>query len=288
MNMAIDRFAAFILTHGRPDHVTTYDALRKQGYTGPIYLIIDNEDETADDYRARYGDQVIMFDKPAVAQTIDEGDNFQDRRAIIYARNASYQIARDLGLEYFLQLDDDYRYFAHKFTPTLHFFEKPVLDLDRVFAVILDFYKSVPAQIVAMGQNGDLIGGAASVTARPWLKRKAMNTLFCSVNRPVTFFGRINEDVNTYVLQGHRGDLFLTFFSVVILQERTQQSAGGMTDIYLSQGTYVKSFYTVMYAPSCVKIGETGYRHRRLHHRINWNAAVPKILHERHRRVETA
>ena len=38
-------FAAFILTHGRPDNVLTYDSLKKAGYTGRIVLIIDNEDK---------------------------------------------------------------------------------------------------------------------------------------------------------------------------------------------------------------------------------------------------
>ena len=39
-------FAAFILTHGRPEHVYTYKTLRSQGYTGQIYIVIDDEDPT--------------------------------------------------------------------------------------------------------------------------------------------------------------------------------------------------------------------------------------------------
>lgn len=35
-------------------------------------------------------------------------DNFNEHRAILYARNESFRIARELGLTYFLQLDDDY------------------------------------------------------------------------------------------------------------------------------------------------------------------------------------
>ena len=99
-------FAALILTHGRPDRVHTYYALRNAGYTGRIIIVIDNEDKTANEYRNRYGTDVVVFDKAAIAQTFDEGDNFQDRRAIIYARNASFQIAKDLGYRYFVQLDE--------------------------------------------------------------------------------------------------------------------------------------------------------------------------------------
>lgn len=49
-----------------------------------------------------------------------------------------------------------------------------------------------------------------------------------------------------------------------------------MTDLYLDSdsGTCIKSFYTVMYCPSSVQIGElVDHRspHPRLHHKINWS-----------------
>ena len=57
-----------------------------------------------------------------------------------------------------------------------------------------------------------------------------------------------------------------------------------MTELYLSSGTYVKSFYTVMYSPSSVRIELMKSRHPRLHHRIDWTKTVPVILHEKHRK----
>lgn len=286
--MTMNNFAVFILTHGRPNNVKTFNSLRKQGYTGPIYIIIDNEDKTADDYRKIFGDQVIVFDKRAVAQTFDEGDNFNNRRGVVYARNANFDIARRLGVEYFLQLDDDYHAFVWKFTSRFSYRERPIKNLDRFFAAVLEFYKSIPAASITLAQNGDFIGGAASTHAsRLWIKRKAMNTFFCSTNRQFEFTGRINEDVNTYVTLGNRGLLFMSFNNAAIIQATTQQVAGGMTELYLDYGTYVKSFYTLMATPSCVKIGETGVTHRRLRHRINWDAAVPRILDEQYRKPET-
>lgn len=64
----------------------------------------------------------------------------------------------------------------------------------------------------------------------------------------------------------------------------SQTAAGGMTGLYLESGTYVKSFFTVIAAPSCVRIGSMGRYARRLHHRISWRHAVPQILSERHAR----
>ena len=59
-------FVAFILTHGRPDRVLTYEKLRKHGYTGKIYIVCDDEDKTLPEYRKRFGD-VLVFSKSATA-----------------------------------------------------------------------------------------------------------------------------------------------------------------------------------------------------------------------------
>lgn len=44
-------FAVFILTHGRADNVVTVPAIKKAGYTGKIYFIIDDEDDQAEEIR---------------------------------------------------------------------------------------------------------------------------------------------------------------------------------------------------------------------------------------------
>jgi hypothetical protein len=284
-NMAIDNFAVFILTHGRPDMVKTYDTLIKQGYTGPIYIIIDNEDETADAYKRRFGDKVIVFDKKAIAQKFDTGDNFQERRSVVFARNASFEIAKNLGIEYFLQLDDDYYEFRFNFSPSLQYQSKQVKNLDNLFLAMLKYYKNTTMASVAFGQGGDLFGGGnSSILSSVQTKRKCMNTFFCSTQRPFQFVGRVNEDVNTYVCLGGRGALMLSVFNAIINQTDTQSSEGGMTELYLNEGTYIKSFYTVMYVPSALKIGLMGENYRRLHHKISWDNAVPCILNERYKK----
>ena len=58
-----NNFAVVILTHGRADKVYTFNSLRKQGYTGDIYLVIDNEDKQQEDYKKNFKDKVIILDK---------------------------------------------------------------------------------------------------------------------------------------------------------------------------------------------------------------------------------
>jgi len=287
------RFAIFILSHGRPDNVETWKALRNAGWTGDTYLILDDEDETADAYRERYGaDRVIMFSKAEIAKTFDSADQSRDRRTVVYARVASFGIARDLGLTHFLQLDDDYTIFlfrslaterrergAYRGTPTGPILASPIIKetFDAVVDATLDFLDVSGAITVAWSQGGDHMGGASG-GIRKGMKRKAMNAFFVRTDRPIPFVGRINEDVNAYVVDGGRGSLYLTVMGVQFNQLPTQQSAGGMSAVYALSGTYVKSFYTVMMAPSCVKIGSLGRVDFRFHHSISWDHAVPKIL----------
>jgi hypothetical protein len=237
------------------------------------------------DYRGTFGDAVLTFSKSEIVKTFEEGDNFNDRRAIIYARNACFDLARQVGCKYFMQLDDDYSQFHYKFDAIKRYSEARILDLDAILAAMVEYFESIPVLSIAMSQNGDFLGGKTSTTAYAiYLKRKAMNTFVCSADRPFTFVGRINEDVNTYTSKARTGGLFLTVMQTGIIQKETQSTDGGMTELYRDSGTYIKSFYSVMYSPSSVKVREMGHTHRRLHHSVNWNATAPKILREEWRK----
>ena len=276
-------FVAFILTHGRPTKVYTYNSLRRAGYTGQIKIIIDDTDKTKDQYIEKYGDDVIVFDKKAIAKTFDQGDNFNDMRAIIYARNATFEIAKNLGIKYFIQLDDDYTAWSFRFDDKFEFIvnDVKIKNLDRVFNALLDFYKNTNISSIALAQNGDYVGGELSAMAQAvMLKRKCMNSFICSTERPFKFVGRINEDVNTYTRQASTGLLMFTINQVSLKQKQTQSNSGGMTELYLDSGTYVKSFYSVMYSPSCVTVKLMHTSNSRLHHSVKWKNAVPVILSE--------
>lgn len=285
----MDDFAALILTHGRPDKVYTYATLRAHGYTGRIVIVIDDEDKTAAQYVEKFGDQVEVFSKSEIAKTFDEADNFNDKRAIIYARNASFEIAKRVGVRYFIQLDDDYTRFSYRFDKNARYDDKSTRRLDDVFSAMLRYFRSTPFASIAMAQGGDHLGGGAGTYAKTiGTKRKAMNTFFCDTEKPFQFRGRINEDVNTYTAQQRAGLLFLTVLGFSVLQKQTQSNAGGMTELYLDAGTHIKTFYSVMMAPSCVKEYAMGEKHKRIHHKVDWKAAAPQIIREAHRKPRQA
>ena len=278
--------AALILSHGRPDNVATWKNLRRSGWTRPIYIVCDDQDRSINKYIENFGNEnVIVFDKQAVADRTDTGDQGQDLRSVLFARNAAWDIAKNLGLDYYFELDDDYHDFRYRHDNdnglTL------IRSMDRVADAMIEYLDVTGAKAIAMSQGGDHFGGYTGTSFIMGIKRKAMNTFMLRTDRPFDWLGLLNDDVNTYTVHGNRGDLFMTIMSLQIQQTRTQESAGGLTDLYLDFGTYTKSFYTVMMAPSCTSVTSMGVTDRRMHHRTSWDNAVPKIISDTWKKTPT-
>jgi hypothetical protein len=279
-------FCIIIMSHGRPNDIHTIKTLNKAGCTIPTYILIDNTDKKAEEYIDKYGkDKVIIFDKKKYIDNTENYDSFESYGVIIYARNACFDVAEKLGYKYFLALDDDYTEFKMRINNNL---EHPtgkfliIKNIDNVFYKTLDYFINSNFKTICYSQGGDWFGGETNFNKKP--KRKAMNSFFCSTDRRFKFEGRINEDVNTYITLGGRGEVFMTIPFIQLDQKQTQKTKGGMTETYLKGGTYVKSFFSIITRPDCVKINLMGKTDVRMHHSINWKTCVPVIIHEKYKK----
>jgi len=286
-----DGFAVFILTNRRSEKVYTYKTLKRGGYTGAVYLLVDDEDPEKDNYLKKYKDEVIIFNKQDAVKMTDSGNNFGKTNSVVFARNINFIIAKEMGLKYFLQLDDDYSDFGYVTDGKGNYVTKNTRTkkLDDIFKHTLKFLEDSGASSVAFSQGGDFIGGKKGNGVRKAVEgkflRKAMNSFFISTARPFKFVGMMNDDVNTFISLSKTGNLFCTFLPFRLWQRPTQSNEGGLTEMYLEMGTYVKSFYTVMYEPSCTTVVEMGSVNRRLHHKTSWKYAAPVILDEKFKKV---
>ena len=275
-------FAVIIPTHGRHDRVFTIDSLKKSGYTGNFYLLCDDEDKQLDKYKAKYGDKVMVFSKDDYKGKFDKMDNFGNKACVVYARNAMWDIAKKIGLKYFAVADDDYTAFEYRITSEGGYYSKRIKNINDVFNSYTDFLITSKVDTVCFAQGGDFIGGKDNNKVANGFKvsRKMMNLYFFDVDKPIEFKGTINEDLTSSVTEGRTGRVILTSLMNSIVQRETQAQAGGLTEIYLELGTYVKSFYSVIAAPSCVKVALMGNNQARIHHQVTWKNAVPKIIRE--------
>ena len=282
-----DKFAVFILSHGRAEILKrhTLKSLKKHGYTGDWFILLDNEDEQISLYQKMYGkEKCVIFNKEEAAKHIDDGINTGDRTAIVYARNASFDAAKKLGYRYFMELDDDYDQFIYRYVIGGKLRAINIKNLDGVISSYLACYKGIPAKTLCLAQNGDFIGGKDSGNYQKGILRKAMNTFICDTERRFHFVGKSNEDVSTYVTLGNRGELFFTFARAAIQPHQTQSLKGGMSEFYQKGAGYIKPFSSVIYAPAIISVSTMGGAHKRLHHSINWGACSPKILNERYKK----
>lgn len=279
----IKDYAIFIVSHGRADNVQTVECLKKCGYTGPWFIVIDDEDEQGDTYRKKYGDRVIMFSKSDY-EWVDTCDLLPDHKGVVYARNAVNDIAKQTGFDYYAVFDDDYNDFRFIVEHEAYLRHAPCEYLNDIFDAMFEFLKNTKFDCIALAQNGDFIGGLNSGNLGVPPRRKLMNTFFCKTSSRLYFQGRANEDVSLYTLDGTRGRLFITLFSVAVCPAQTQKLDGGMSGIYRDWGTYTKSFYTILQVPSAVKISVVGDKHPRIHHSAKQDNYAPCILDERWRR----
>lgn len=259
--------------------------LQKGGYSGDWFMVLDDMDETREQYEKTFGkEHIIVFDKKAEAKKVDTCDNFDKWGVILFARSVCFRLAKERGYTHFLELDDDYKEFEIRTIKGEKLMTRRVQNLDKFFNVMWDYLdKAKSVDSIATMQGGDFIGGAKCMERRQRVEapRKVMNTFFCRTDRRVNFLGRINEDVNTYAKEGNVGKVFLSALPVCVVQGITQRNKGGMTETYLDGGTYLKSFYSVMLMPSAVKIGIMGDKHLRIHHNVDWRFCVPKIISQK-------
>lgn len=272
------KYAVFILSFGRADRVYTYETLKKYGYKGDIVIICSDDDKQLAEYKRRFKN-VYVFNKKDALKHFDIGDNFDDLRVVVFARNMCFKIAQEFGYDYFVEMDDDYTDIMARYEENGQL-KKRYIEANKLFESYFKFLDNSRATCVALAQGGDFIGGLKGGAFKRGYSRKLMNVYFCDVKKPFKFFGRLNEDTTTYSFLGLQGVLFITPFFVMIVQKETQSNAGGLTEIYRERGTFFKTFYSVMYCPSAVKVSLMGVSSVRVHHTVHWNNCVPKIISE--------
>ena len=279
------KFTIFIMSYNRCDFLfnKTLKLLKKYEYTGDWYVVVDDNDPQLDKYKKRIPEnKLLIYNKKEIGSTFDNMDNFGIQHVVAYPRNFINQIVKTMDYDYYLVLDDDYIALAYKKDDYEILREKPApKKIDKIIEYMIEFLENSNIHTVCLAQAGDYIGGMNSNMIIKGYSRKCMNSFFAKKETNLDFIGHINEDVNTYIYYGSLGKVFLTYGRLFFRQEQTQLNKGGMSEIYINNGTYLKSFYSKMIMPSCIDIVPMGQNHLRIHHNVKWNNCVPMIIDER-------
>ena len=278
--MMKSNFAVFIITHGRPYNQITLETLKKGNYTGKIYFILDDEDETKAEYIKIYGkENVKFFHKEA---WFDIGDNLTEYKGVPeYARNECFKIAKELNIDYFVELDDDYKKISYRIQKGDKLKNISVYNFDELFKSMIKLLDIEQIYCVAFGVDGDFIGGASGKYSKR-IYRNARNSFFCKTSKQFEFLGRINEDVTTPAYYNSIGKLFYTTLFVQVSLLEHSKNEGGSTEQYKEVNTYWNYFYPLLWCPQAIKIVQKS-KHEFIKN-ISWNNLLPQVINERYKK----
>lgn len=277
-----DDFAAFILTHGRAKQQKTLETLTRCGYTGRMYLVIDDEDEQGPLYHERYGVNVIDFSKREAEKTFDTMTNAKEYRSVVYARNAVYGIAKRLNVRYVFQFDDDITNLTFRVVQDGKLKGFNIRNIDRLFTDMVEYMESAKLAMLGFSQAGAFIGGAGSKKYQEGCQRNMSQAMLVDSEHPMAFRGIFNEDLHASLDAASQGRVALATMLVSIQAPERMSNAGGLHDLYADNGTYTRDCYSLMAYPNVVSF--SGDKHG-IVKRINHKAFAPMILSDKYRKA---
>ena len=201
--------AIFICTHGRPNSQYTLNTLRNSGYTGDIYLVVDDEDDTVCRlYELGY--KVLNFCKQQYIDKSDTGTNENQRKCILYAKNFCEDIAHQMHLDAFVIADDDILNFRFRYVEDGHLKSQKVIS--TMDDIIQAYYKAmIDCDMVATGFGFTqfYFSGTESFSSENVQKyRVPYNFVFRNAKHKVDWMSWFGEDIITAVYYGRTGQLW--------------------------------------------------------------------------------
>lgn len=277
-------FAVFITTHGRADNQITLNTLKELNYTGDWYLVVDDLDAQKDLYIERYGsNRVLVFSKQQYVEKTDVCQLEPSYKAVVFARNAVEDFARDMGYKYFMAVDDDVTKLRLRYEVNGSLKSAKLNGcIDDIFECIVQYIEESGVACVTFGFTNTYRGGVASVRKFTSRNRLCAELFIRNVAKPVKWRANFVEDLITSIDLGIRGDVCLQFVPIQLelcMSEGTQQ--GGMSEAYNETGRF--KFYSMpaMVYPNCVSVAFDGLKWKT---RTRAEYSVPKIVSSRYRK----
>lgn len=270
--------AIFILSNGRPDKVKTYDYL-KASFSGDVYILCDDQDETLPAYKDKFGSKVIVFNKDEWVKKSDPMDNFSSKKSVLYARNAVFEIAAAMGYRYFAMADDDIKDLQFRYEQDGKLLAKPVSNLDKVIDCIVQLMNDTAISYFSFGTDKNFIGGAQNSNFQKKVIDKVYNFIICKSGQQHSYKGIMNEDEIHNVLSLSTGVLLKSLTAIQIMMDPVGKGEiGGNSETYKENGyySYTRNFYPIIAYPFLeLKPNSKGFIAR-----ADRNLYTPKILSE--------
>ena len=275
------KFSIFITSHNSPYECISYASLRTAGYTGDIYIVIDDADPQFDEY-SRSGNNLVVFHKQDYIEKLDIGMSKLNPQlaAVLYARAAVEDFAKQMDLDYFMVMDDDIYGFRYRYADKNKLCSKPVENFDILIDNYIQFMKESNSLCLSFAHDGSFIGGLSAIPKI--LERRSCHTIFLrDTSKEFEWKFAVNEDYVSSLLYANIGKLMLTLPFVQRNISGMNDRQEGMHDLYESTTEFQRAFYNVIACPWACVVSE--YNNHFVV-RTNKSTAYPKIISSRYRR----
>lgn len=250
-------FAIFICTHGRPNKQLTLNALLECNYTGKYYLVLDDTDNTIQEYIDNYGaENIIIFDKNYYINSVDTSSHSPSYKCILYAKCAVEDIARELNLKCFIIADDDLVTFYLRWAEGSVLRSSKIYNMDEVLEAVCEFVITNNTTLVGIGHGGIYFEGADVMQNSDTINLcSPYNFIIRNTANPVKWTSWFGEDDVTTIFYSIRGEkvILLPQMQLVIVPSGSEAEAG-MQEVYQQNSRFTLMFYIFMHSPTGVKL----------------------------------
>ena len=281
-----------ILSHNSADNVLTYDMLSRMLCDLPVHVLVDNEDKMLSEYKARFGDKVLLvYNKSEVASQCDTfigGD--RNLPCAMVARNAALEKARELGYRFLVLLDDDIKRMQYVYDNNGHLGRSEIKSFDKVVKAVVNFMRDGLVQATSFSFRASYFGG---VNGQFFNKRLIQNGLaqvwIIDTIYDMQFRGKILEDGVYCYDSAQKGEVCFRItdlcFDALPMGDRPNKKEG-LGETYDKYSELAFNFLLIPH-PSILKVKHNEKAVPTYGHNIpyvNMNYACPKIISERYRK----
>lgn len=274
-------YAVAILTHGRPNNQLTLETLRKQGWTRDVYLVLDDMDDTIEQYHKNYDSDplvhIIVFDKLDILSRVDTGLTNPKLASDLYVRNAMEEIFPNMGFDAWIECDDDIKSFNYRYKLDGQLKNLLIHDLDKIFDLSIEYMLNSDITTFGFLAAFHFIGGVDYDKHTDGFKyRHCVSFYMRNASKPVKWVMNFLADDITCSMIAKNGGVVLAHKNIqTICNESFGAVEGGMAALYLDKDTPPDAMFILTVFPSSIDIG---VHHNRLVANKRYNNLMPKII----------
>ena len=256
-------FAIFILTHGRPNKQFTLRTFLNCGYTGMWYLVLDDTDDTIQQYIDIYGSEhIIVFDKNYYINSdrFDNGDNSLHAKSGIYARRAIEDIVKDFNLHHFIMADDDIINLSVRYPYDGVLKRYPITNIDEILEAHIQLLHTVGIASIGFGNTTHYFSGCKIFESTDRLL--PYHIFLRNADIDINWVSWICDDDVTEYLSSSVGNVWLVSLFVMydVEQVGNVNAVGGMVETYKNVDPYILSFSGFKYFPNQIMLKYSSHK----------------------------